>query len=107
MLQEAWQCLNACECYHGIVAVNVEADTADRFLEQRETPADVRLTVQLDALGQETGKPPRSHTLAILRGGTASTLPSILRGSLHIDASYAMQVLLLLVGNRCLLSICS
>lgn len=55
MLKEAWQRLNCCECYHGVVAIDVDRDVGNQFLEIRETAADVRLVTQLTAFGQSSG----------------------------------------------------
>ena len=57
MLEKAWTCLNATEHYHGIVAVNVNCDVADQILGRRETLADVRLTLQINDDGKDTGVP--------------------------------------------------
>ena len=56
LLNMAWQCLDDTETYHGIVAINVDSDLAERFLDYRETASDVKMTVQLDCTGTETSK---------------------------------------------------
>ena len=56
LLDKAWKCMSSTDHSHGVVAVNIDRDLGERFLDIRETPADVRLTVQLDEAGTDTGQ---------------------------------------------------